>query len=366
MRAERIAARGFRNLVDFDLTLPPAGAVFLGPNGHGKTNLLELLYYPVLFRSLRGAMDSEVTRFGDSGFQLELVVRTPDSRCVVGTTFIALGKRKQITVDGVPPERRIDAVGQWLAVAFLPTDLALVQGPATGRRQYLDRVLSLSSPTYLRTLARYRLALAQRNAALRRGEFRVATAFDGPLATHGAGLVRQRYEWVTRARGWFADECERIGEPNTSAADLTYRGKEELIDPERWPLILAECAGGDQQRRATSVGPHRDDLVLSLGGRSLREFGSTGQQRSAALALKLCELRALGERQTAPALLLDDAFAELDRGRQERFARRLHESGPRQIFVTTPRLDELPRPLELPIWSVRDGTITQAGEGVPS
>ena len=141
-------------------------------------------------------------------------------------------------------------------------------------------------------------------------------------------------------------------------AGLEYHGGADLADPEIWPARLSESRGRDLARRVTTVGPHRDDLVLRLGGRLLREYGSTGQHRSAAIALKLLELETI-ERATGtrPALLLDDVFAELDADRQERLARRLFADRPAQVFITSPRVDELPNGLDLPVRRVEGGRI---------
>jgi DNA replication and repair protein RecF len=115
----------------------------------------------------------------------------------------------------------------------------------------------------------------------------------------------------------------------------------------------------DLARGTTTIGPHRHDLVLTIGGRGIREYGSTGQQRSAAVALKLIEIATLRQSlDTEPALLLDDVFAELDRDRQCRLARRLSGPDDRQVFVTSPRADELPPNLELPVWVVQDGKVS--------
>ncbi len=374
MRAIRIVARGFRNLVDLDLSLPGPGAVFLGPNGHGKTNLLEALYYPVLYRSFRGAPDTDLVRWNTEdgpgeGFHLSLTVENDESPSAPGeretpreavftATFQRAARRKRIARDGVPCERQRDAIGQWLAVAFVPADLGLVQGAAAGRRQYLDRVLALADPSYLRTLARYRVALAQRNAALRAGQREVACAFDGALADHGAPLVARRLAWIDSIQARFADECGALGERMSVA--MEYRGTDELAHREAWPAALARSLPRDLARRATMTGPHRDDLLLLLGDRrSFRDFGSRGQHRSAAIALKLCELETLAhDRQQDPALLLDDIFAELDGERQRRLAARLEQrTEGRQIFITAPRADELPPGLNLPVLSVEDGRV---------
>jgi DNA replication and repair protein RecF len=141
---------------------------------------------------------------------------------------------------------------------------------------------------------------------------------------------------------------------------LLYRGSEELADPSAWPAALEAVVPQDRVRGMTTIGPHRDDLALDIGGKALRDFGSTGQQRSAAVALKLLELTALRSAcGSEPALLLDDVFAELDRERQRRLARRLLREGNRQVFVTAPRPDELPPDLALPVWTVDAGRLTQ-------
>jgi len=356
MRAERIVARGFRNLADLDLPLPPGGAVFLGPNGHGKTNLLELLYYPVLFRSLRGARDGEIVRHGEAGFSLTLTMADGGTR-EIAAGFRSSGKQKRLALDGAAPGRMSEAIGRWLAVAFLPTDLRLVQGPAAGRRQYLDRVLALASRRYLLALSRYRRALAQRNAALRARRPELAAAFDEALAASGAELVRERLSWSRHCSGRFAAECEALGELDTMA--LRYRGDEALSEVEQWPAALRRSASRDESLGMTTVGPHRHDLEVRLGGRMLREVGSTGQQRTAAVALKLCERETLAVACDAqPALLLDDVFAELDRERQERLAARLASGA--QTFITSPREDELPEAFHLEAMAVSDGRVSPA------
>lgn len=365
MRAERITARGFRNLADLELVFPPAGAVFLGPNGHGKTNLLELLYYPVLFRSLRGARDVDVTRHGEAGFQVALTVERGGPARELEAGFRIAGKRKRITLDGTEPDRLGDAIGRWLAVAFLPSDLRLVQGAAAERRRYLDRMLSLADRTHLRALGRYRHALRQRNAALRQSRPEVAAVFDQPLAEAGAALVRGRQAWVMARGERFTAECIALGEETEVA--MRYRGTNDgaLADPLAWPAALHRARARDNALGSTTVGPHRDDLELRIGGRLLREVGSTGQQRTAAVALKLGERDTLaGAHSTEPALLLDDVFAELDPARQHRLVERLQDgSTPRQVFVTSPREDELPDAFHLEVLAVSAGRVSATVSG---
>ena len=352
MRIRRLVARGYRNLADLDREAPSPGLVLLGANAQGKTNLLEAIYYPVLFRSFRGAADAQVVG-SPAGFSVELQIDAGPAASVAATYS---GRKKRITIDGEEIARLSDSVGHWLAVAFLPADVGLASGPAIQRRQYLDRVLSLSDRRYLRALTGYRAALAQRNSALRQGLVEMARAFDRVLATAGAALVGCRLDWVASAAEQFAAELECLGE--SGDARLRYKGRRELADAAGWETALTESLPEDRARAMTTVGPHRDDLVLEVNGRRLRDYGSTGQQRSAAIALKLIELTSLRRaRDTEPALLLDDVFAELDRDRQRRLAARLLESGDRQIFITSPRRDELPANLDLPVWVMEGGRV---------
>jgi DNA replication and repair protein RecF len=352
VRICRLVARGYRNLADLDREAPSPGLVLLGANAQGKTNLLEAIYYPVLFRSFRGATDGQVVG-APPGFSVELHIGG-GSAATVAASYA--GRKKRITIDGAEVDRLADSVGHWLAVAFLPADVGLASGPAVHRRQYLDRVLALSDRRYLRALTGYRRALAQRNSALRQGRIDMAQAFDGALAAAGSALVRQRLEWVNSAAEQFAAELDCLGEPGE--ARLRYRGRVELADTAGWEAALAASVQDDRARAMTSIGPHRDDLVLEVNGRRLRDYGSTGQHRSAAIALKLIELTSLRRaRDTEPALLLDDVFAELDGDRQRRLAARLLEPGDRQIFITSPRRDELPANLDLPVWLVEGGRV---------
>ena len=356
MRLARLVARGFRNLADLDLPIPEAGAALLGANGQGKTNFLEAVYYPVLFRSLRNAADRELARFGGTGFHVAVEVEAHQGHRTVAATWQPDLRRKRLALDGADVPRVSDAVGGWLAVAFLPGDVALAAGGAGERRQYLDRMLSLASRDYLRALARYRAALAQRNSALRLGRLDLARAFDGPMSEAGAHVIAARLAWVEGPGARFAIELAGLGEPLEGV--LRYRGKPELAHAEAWIELLDASAQRDLARRMTTVGPHRDDLVAEIGGHELRAYGSTGQQRTAALALKLLELDTLAAaREDEPALLLDDAFAELDRGRQERLAARLF-TGTRQVFVTAPRMDELPPGMEVEVWGVEGGAVS--------
>ena len=282
--------------------------------------------------------------------------REPNTRATTTELFEGL----QAVSQNRWPSLRHDllAAGQWLAVVFSPEDVRLTSGPAAGRRLFLDRTLALSDPAYLTALGRYRAALAQRNAALRQGRPELAAGFNAPLAGAGAVVVAKRAAWVREMTEPFIRALVELGE-SSGEAELGYHGALELADPGAWQERLQQVEARDAARRMTTVGPHRDDLTVRLGGHALRDYGSTGQHRSAAIALKLLELETL-ERATGscPALLLDDVFAELDSARQTRLSARLFGGREAQVFVTSPRADELPAGLSLPVWRVEAGEIS--------
>lgn len=366
-----LALRDFRNLAQVDLTFPDAGVVVIGDNGQGKSNLLEAIYYLHLLRSVRGARDVDVVRFSAPGFHIS--ARTEGGpHHELGAGFAREGKRKRVKLDGAEPQRLSDALGALPCVLFSPADVELVAGAPSARRRYLDILLALSSRPYLAALQRYRHALAQRNAALRdalrsagaRTEERVAV-WEAPLAEHGAVLWLERGLWADTAAPRFAAVCAAIGE--TAAVTLRYASAVE--PPERTlDAVRVALARGLEERRAldvrrciTHTGPHRDDLALSLGGRELRSFGSAGQQRTGAIALRLLERETLRERIGAsPMLLLDDPFAELDAHRSARILELLNERAMGQTILTVPRETDIPPALSrLTRWRIAGGEVTQ-------
>jgi DNA replication and repair protein RecF len=351
-----ITIRNFRNLASIDVELPPTGVVVIGDNGHGKTNLLEAIYYLVLFRSLRGAADRELVRFGEAGF---FVAGDAGLRLTVG--YEIAGRRKKVTAGGKEIRKLSDAVGLVVAVALSPADRAIVDGGPAGRRRYLDVLLSLSNPSYLSALTELRAAMKQRNAALKRGNAAEAQAFDRPLAKASERVAATRFEWARQWSGRFAELCQSMGERATPGMSYSSRHWTPDGGVEGLEEALKLRIERDLRKATTTVGPHRDDLLLTLGERDTRRFGSAGQQRTAAIALRLLEAHALSvSHDTAPIALFDDVFAELDEERQERLLLLIKESLPGQAIVTAPRDAEVPAVLfERPRWRMSGGRLEQ-------
>ncbi len=349
-----LAVRNFRNLASLDVALPPEGVVILGENGHGKTNFLEAIYYLVLFRSARGAKDRELVRFGEEGF---FVAGSAERRIAVG--YEARGRKKKVTVDRTETRKLSEAVGVVTAVVFSPADRAIVAGGPAGRRRYLDVLLALSAPNYLAQLSALRAALKQRNAALKRSRADEAQAFDAPFARAAAHVGAARRRWAGEWSARYAELCGALGEDGVPLLAYHAQHHRECDTAEEFEWELGAALERDLRRGMTTSGPHRDDLRLELDGHDLRTYGSAGQQRTAAVALRLVEAETIGQaRGTPPIALYDDVFAELDAGRQANLLALIQETLPGQAVVTAPRESEVPSALlDRPRWRMSGGRL---------
>jgi DNA replication and repair protein RecF len=364
IRLDSISIRDFRNLERVDLQLPAEGVAIIGDNGHGKTNLLEAIYYLQIMRSIRDARDQDLTRFDATGFHIAAKVHDPDDH-EISVGFERSSKRKKVMVDGVQPRRLSDALGSFPSVMFSPRDLELVSGAPSERRRYLDLVLALTDRKYLHALQHYRANLARRNAALRNATRRGASdaevsVWEPALAEHGSRLIEARARWVASSAPEFARLAEEIGENGKALIRYVSPFAESEARHDVLLAAFEEKRALDMRRGLTHVGPHRDDLELTLDGRDLRLFGSAGQQRTAAIALRMLEAATLRDHAGAePVLLLDDPFAELDIRRAARILQMLEKRGLGQTILVVPRESDIPPGLmRLDRLTVRNGAIS--------
>ena len=345
----RLSCRDFRNFEKLDLAVPEEGLAVVGDNRQGKTNLLESIYYMQVLRSSRGARDQDLVRFGARGFFIATSASTDDVH-EISVGFETAGKKKRVTQDGSVAARLSDAFGSLPAVMFSPRDIQLIAGGPADRRRFLDLVLALSSRRYLTALQNYRAALTRRNAALREAartnDDSSVSVWEPALARHGATLLCRRAQWVASNRDHFAHLTSAIGELGEARMIYTSPAAKEP-DPS-----AALMDAFDRQRRhdirrgITHSGPHRDDLALTLDGRELRVFGSAGQQRTAAIALRMLEGETLrAARGLSPLLLLDDPFAELDVHRSANILELLRGAGLGQTILAVPRESDIPSEL---------------------
>lgn len=369
-RLTRLSVRDFRNLEHVEFTPPAVGWVVVGENGQGKTNLLEAIHYLQMLRSARGARDQDVVRFGAEGFHVAAEVDTGSCHNVA-VGFERAGHRKRARLDGSVPERLSDALGALPSVMFSPDDVGLVTGAPAERRRYLDVMLAVTNRQYLVSLQQYRAALLRRNAALRaaagrgQGDADAVAVWEPALAENGATLWRERCAWVESMDERLESLCREIGE--AGRVRMRYSSVLATADDPRRALAhaLAERRASDLRRGLTHLGPHRDDLTITLDARDLRMFGSAGQQRTAAIALRMLEASTVSERRRlAPLFLLDDPFAELDARRSARILSLLERNGMGQTALAVPRESDIPPALtQLPRYRIAGGVIEPAGDG---
>jgi len=330
----------------------------VGPNGHGKTSFLEALLYLEVFRSFRGARERELVRFGEDGFRVEAEVEAgagaQGHRGTVAAGYDARTRAKRVTVNGLVAGRLAEAIGHVRGVVLSPFDVELVAGAPRERRRYLDVLLALTVPGYVEALGQYVRALRQRSRATPAD----VQAWETLMARTGSRVAAARHAWAEMWAGQYRDFCSAMGEGKAPGLTFEAGGPDEAAALE---TALGRSRERDLATGRTGVGPHRDDLRLTLEGHDLRAFGSAGQQRTAAIALRLVEAAALAEvRGEPPAVCLDDAFAELDAERSARLGDLVTdlERAGSQVFATVPRDGEMPAAVRsLPKWTIADGEL---------
>jgi DNA replication and repair protein RecF len=369
--------RNFRNFEDQRLEIPPGGLALVGDNGQGKTNLLEAIYYLQIFRSFRGAADEQLVRFGEDVFRVAARLHSPSGEREVTAAYDRRARIKKVTIDGQELSRLGEGIGNVPAVIFSPSDVAIVSGSPSERRRYLDILLSLAVPGYLLALQRYRQVLARRNALLRAGSPSAEiAAWNHGLVSAGARVVVPRSRWVREHSLAFSERVYSIS--GGTAGQIEYEASVELradvLDPEDLSAVeaafheqLERVEEREQRRGMTLVGPHRDDLRIRSEREQapgewvdLRTYGSGGQQRTAAVALRMIEAETLRSASgDEPVILLDDVFAELDPGRSTRILAWVREEEGGQVILTAPKPSDLERRgIGVVPWSIRSGVVS--------
>jgi len=337
-----IEAKPLRSLDGVRVGLDAGIVSVIGPNGTGKTNLIEALYFALTGRSFRTADRRDLIPFGGSLARAEATIRDGDGleRKLLAAVSRTEGRRHLL--DGGPADPATISRSRPPVAVFAPDRLTLVKGPPAERRAHLDGFLAARWPARGELRQRYGQAVAQRNALLSKlaagygspAELRI---WDAGLAKAAAPLIEARTEAVAELAEPFATAAEELG---LETGELEYAprafGSEEEIREG-----LEERRDQDIRMGRSSWGPHLDDLKLTAAGRSLRKFGSQGQQRAALLALLFAEREALQRaRRVTPLLLLDDVMSELDPGRRERLVTRLGDGG--QVLITAADEDSVP------------------------
>lgn len=339
MQIDRLSWEGFRNLEAGSLAPVTGVNILYGDNAQGKTNLLEAIWLFTGGRSFRGARDSELVRIGGEKAQVSLSFTAADRQ---QEAEITIEKRRSAVLNGVPKSSAAQLAGVFCAVVFSPAHLSLIKDGPEGRRRFLDAAYCQLRPGYLHTLAEYNRALTQRNALLKESRFRRDSAdllevFDEKLAQLGARVSLARCAYIARLQPVACSIYDGLSGGREQLA-ISYRFAADGMTADRETLV-SQLREALQNRRkeelaagCTLIGPHRDDLEVTIGGLPARSFGSQGQQRSAVLALKLAEASVLREvTGEQPVALLDDVMSELDVSRQDYILNHIHGW---QVFIT--------------------------------
>jgi DNA replication and repair protein RecF len=344
-----LTTRAFRNLADERVELGPGLTIVHGANGAGKTNLLEALFFALTGRSCRTRREREMIRFGAELARAEADLVPARGESLEAMRMLASVSRaegRSRRVDGwaatAEDDRRRPAVS-----VFMPDRLALVKGPPASRRAHLDRLVTALWPGRAGHRAAYERVLGQRNALLSRlrrgGDADALAPWDRELAVTAVPLVAARAAAASELERPFTRAAELLGLDGDS--QLAYRPRTDAATEAEIERELAARRDADLARGFTSWGPHRDEIELSHGGRSLRHFGSQGQQRLALLALLFAEREALrSARRTLPLMLLDDVMSELDPDRRSRLVALLDDDG--QALITATEREQVPGPAE--------------------
>jgi DNA replication and repair protein RecF len=409
----RLAAADFRSYAAADLKLEPGASTMIGPNGQGKTNLVEAIAYVATLGSHRVATDAPLVRRGAQRAVLRAQVVSPDRDTLVEIE-INPGRANRARLNRVPVTRARQVLGVLRTVLFAPEDLALVKGDPDQRRRFLDDLLAASAPRYGAVRSDYERVLRQRTALLkslrgRRGDVgrrhgsagdgdepagsapRMLEVWDEHLATLGAELLAGRIKLTAALRPLLSRAYAAVSGDSAGAA-VAYRqslstpaprrhavaqhssdaptdarwaaredeppaGRDVLAGMLRDALIKARTE--ELERGVCLVGPHRDDLELWIGDLPTRGYASHGESWSMALSLRLAAYELMRGTGEDPVLLLDDVFAELDDGRRHRLAGLV--AGAEQVIVTAAVADDVPAALRGARFTVADGTVSRAG-----
>lgn len=341
MIIESIQLKNFRNYEELDISFDKGTNILYGDNAQGKTNILESVYMSATTKSHKGSKDKEMIRFGESEAHLRTKVLRGEKEYQIDM-HLKQNRAKGIAINQVPIKRAAELFGILNIVFFSPEDLQIIKNGPSERRRFLDSELCQLDKIYLSDLTNYNKILGQRNKLLKDMAFRPELAdtlpvWDMQLVETGKRIIKRRKQFV--------EELNAI----VYAIHFRISGGKEKLSVKYEPNIediffedeLNRAKAKDKKLAQTSVGPHRDDLLFSIGDVDIRRFGSQGQQRTSALSLKLSEIELVRKSiNDTPVLLLDDVLSELDSNRQNYLLNNIQDT---QTIITCTGLDEFVR-----------------------
>jgi DNA replication and repair protein RecF len=380
----RLALTDFRSYTSVDVPLGPGVTIFNGPNGEGKTNLVEAVGYVATLSSHRAAHDAPLIRSGAEQAIIRAAVSTAANDALVEIE-LNVGRANRVRLNRTPLRRPREVLGVLRTVLFAPEDLALVKGDPGERRRFLDELLVAMAPRFAAVRADYDRVLKQRTALLKSAGPKARDSvtatldvWDAHLAKTGAELLVAREHLVAALRPHLESAYLAVAGPGRGLAAIAYRRSfdSQATDPAHAAThrervraaetallaALAEVRPAELDRGVCLAGPHRDELELTIRDLPARGYASHGESWSMALALRLASFDLLRAGREDPVLILDDVFAELDAGRRERLAALVATA--EQVLVTAAVPEDIPGLLRGARFTVAAGTLEPA-PGVP-
>ena len=357
MHLSYLRLRDFRNYQQADQAFEPGFHLLLGQNAQGKTNILEAIYLLATLRSFRGVGASQMVRHGAKGLFVGAELRG-QKRCRI--RYYWSSQQRRLTVDQEPVKRLEEYLGLLRAVVFCTEDLQLIKGSPKGRRRFMDLLLAQTEPTYLHSLQQYVRLLRSRNALLKQARVDAGSleAFTSQLVLHGQRLIDARVRLIPRLAPLAQAAYRRIA-PDAETLSMEYAPSAR----EDFASELRRVAIREKMVKSTLIGPHRDDCLFKLNNQFVCDYGSEGQKRSVAIALKMAQAELLTHQMgVPPILLIDDVMGELDRQRRSGLLplleRAHHANG--QVFMTCTE-ENWPRELgrRLYRWHVQSGQLSK-------
>ncbi|WP_112245016.1 DNA replication/repair protein RecF [Kribbella monticola] len=369
----------FRSYPQVEVQLTPGVTAFVGPNGQGKTNLVEAIHYTATLGSHRVANDAPLVRAGAARAIVRTEIHSDHDRDLVVELEINPGRANRARVNRSPVPRPREVLGLLRTVLFAPEDLALVKGDPSERRRFLDELLTLRTPRMAGVRQDYDRVLKQRNSLLRsaqqarrqnrssaaEAQLRTLEVWDSNLARAGSELLATRLELLESLRPLVSSAYDAVARGKGDAR-LEYKSSVPLepgvTSREQLAAVLLEEVHQRRQdeldRGVSLVGPHRDDVLFGLGDLPAKGYASHGESWSFALALRLASYELLKADGGEPVLILDDVFAELDTSRRDRLAELVAPA--EQVLVTAAVGADVPLELSGARFDVGDGTVLRA------
>lgn len=367
MVLHRLKLHNFRNYDDLLLEVPPGLVLIVGPNGQGKTNLLEAVEVASTTRSGRTARAEALVQWGRDQASVQARFKRKNGGSVELSVRISKRSGQSFDVDGRRVKRLSEVIRQATVISFSPVDVEIVRGGPAVRRRMLNVEISKLSARYCDDLVRYRRIIRHRNEILRRvaagrGDMAALDAYTRELANYSVSLTIARMEFVEALAAASACVYQRLAGAGETLT-LTYRPSFRVNTDEAPSAAASRLVEELNARRAqelsygaTILGPHRDDFAIDIRGRSGRRFASQGQQRTAAIALRIAQLQLVKERLgESPVLLLDDVLSELDKHRAEGVLELANAADQVLLTATDTHL--------LGDWTARDAAVLQVGQG---